>query len=268
MAAIEENFNKLLNEIETKFNNQIKQMTKDVTDGFKTVSERCLGWFKQLKVHVDKNASDIVDIRADMKSLREENNKLRKMVEDLQVDAEYKTSHAFRLQLIAYNIQESDNENVWEVLKVFLTRDLKIDENTVNQIPIRDTHRMGKKENGKVRPIVMAFLRQPDRDFILSQSKNLRNTRLSLAPHLSAKMVLRKKALLAIRKDIKDNFDKRVLAFIGYRAYKPVLLVKVQGRLVEYNESIPWNTLQFSDHVPAPDNNQMDHNQNNQDGDI
>ena len=114
----------------------------------------------------------------------------------------------------------------------------------------------------------MAFLRQPDRDFILSQSKNLRNTRLSLAPHLSAKMVLRKKALLAIRKDIKDNFDKRVLAFIGYRAYKPVLLVKVQGRLVEYNESIPWNTLQFSDHVPAPDNNQMDHNQNNQDGDI
>ena len=146
MAAIEENFNKLLNEIETKFNNQIKQMTKDVTDGFKTVSERCLGWFKQLKVHVDKNASDIVDIRADMKSLREENNKLRKMVEDLQVDAEYKTSHAFRLQLIAYNIQESDNENVWEVLKVFLTRDLKIDENTVNQIPIRDTHRMGKKK--------------------------------------------------------------------------------------------------------------------------
>ena len=239
-------------------------MTKDVTDGFKTVSDRCLGWFKQLKVHVDKNASDIIDIKADMKSLSDENKRLRKMVEELQVDAEYKTSHAFRLQLIAYNIPESENENVWEVLKVFFTRDLKIDENTVNQIPIRDTHRMGKKENGKVRPIVMAFLRQPDRDFIQSQSKNLRNTTLSLAPHLSAKMVLRKKALLAIRKDIKENYDRRVLAFIGYRAYKPVLLVKVQGRLVEYDASMPWNTLQFSDHVPAPDNNQrMDHQTNN-----
>ena len=262
-AAIMKSFN----DISDQLNAKIDGLAKNMTDGLKQVSNNCLRWFTQLKGHVDQNAADIVQIKRDVEQLkreqgdvaelRRENEQLKRQVSDLEKDAEYKTSHAFRLQLVIYNLEEEENENVWDVVRDFMVNNLRIQEQQVDHMPMRDMHRMGKKAENKVRPIVMAFLMQRDRDFTLKQAKNLRNTNLSLSPHLSSKMVDVKKGLLAIRKDIKENHDRRILAFIGYRSYRPVLLVKVAGKIQEYKRSMPINTLQHSDHQDNRDNHDM-----------
>ena len=259
---------KTFKDVSDQLNAKIDGLAKNMTDGLKIVSDNCLRWFTQLKGHVDQNAADIVQIKKDVEQLkreqgaevaqlRQENEKLKQQVSDLEKDAEYKTSHAFRLQLVIYNLEEEENENVWDVVRSFMLNNLKMQVEQVDHMPMRDMHRMGKKAENKVRPIVMAFLMQRDRDFTLKQAKNLRNTNLSLSPHLSSKMVDVKKGLLAIRKDIKENHDRRILAFIGYRSYRPVLLVKVAGKIQEYKRSMPINTLQHGDYQENRDNHGM-----------
>ena len=245
-------FKKTMNDkLVTIANNFHKHMDEQI----KGVNDACLRWFTQLKEHCDRNGNDIRALRTEFASIREENNSLKERLSALEKSDEYKTDHAFRLQLIAYNIpetdQDADREDCFFTVRDFMIQKLGISENDANYFPIRDTHRLGRKEAGNIRPIVIAFIQQQHRDFVLSRAKNLRGSTLSLQPHLSRKQLDVKKTLLAKRKDIKE-VDPRILAFIGYRRYKPLLLVKQNGRLVEFRSDMPINSLQHGDHIPQP----------------
>ena len=223
------------------------------------VQTNCRRWFEQIKGFVDTNTTEIAELKAAQQSILDENKLLRDRVEKLESDAEYKTDHAFRLQLIAYNLPEVENENPFATIRGFYINDLKIPEERVNFIAMRDCHRLGKRTPGKIRPMVVAFLMQPDRDSVLLHAKELRGTTLSLQPHLSKKQVDVKKALLAKRSLIKAR-DERILAFIAYRSYnKPVLLIKMDNRLQEFKDTMDLNQLQFSDRPPQrrPQQNNM-----------
>lgn len=263
-AKFTDTFQKGLATCTNNLNEKIKVLAdnfnKHVEDQIGIVSQRCLGWFNNLKTFIDNNATEItknangvkrnVD---DIAALRAENVELRKMIVDLQADSEYKTDHAFRLQLVLYNypekLPESEGvEDCFALVRQFMRDRLGIAEATILQMPIRDTHRLGKWNRDKIRPIVIAFTVQPHRDFVMRQAKNLRGTNFSLQPHLSAKQIAVKKALLAKRRVIKDA-NKDTLAFIGYRSYKPVLLVKVAGELTEYKDTMDPRSLQLSDNI-------------------
>ena len=225
---------------------------KHIDEQIKIVNQTCLKWFEQLKTHVDKNSAEIVTIKEEVENLKLVNATLRDKIESLERNDEYKTDHAFRLQLVAYNIPEEDEkEDCFARMQFFMRDNLGIDEAAVGQIPIRDTHRLGRKVEGKIRPIVIAFIQQQHRDFVLSKAKNLQGTDLSLQPHLSKKLQEVKKALLIKRKEIK-SVDRNILAFIGYRAYVPKLLVRRNNRLQEYKDDMPIRSLQHGEPRPAP----------------
>ena len=228
---------------------------KHLDDQIKAVSDACLRWFTQIKEQCDLNGNEIRSLKSELASIKDENNSLKERVEALEKSDEYKTDHAFRLQLIAYNVPETDQvadrEDCFLTVRDLMVNKLGIREGDANFFPIRDTHRLGRKEAGSIRPIVIAFIQQQHRDFVLSMAKNLRGTPLSLQPHLSKKQHEVKKTLLAKRKDIKD-VDPRLLAFIGYRKYKPILLVKQNNRLVEFRADMSINSLQHGDHYPQP----------------
>ena len=254
---LEENeFLAAISDVKGALNKQLQDIAgnfhKCLTDQVKILNETCLNWFNSLKQLGDDNASKIRDLRKDMNSVIQENNSLKKRVEILEAADEYKTDHAFRLQLVAYNIPETvqpvDREDCHLTIRDFFINSLEIREEDVNFIPIRDTHRLGKKQVGSIRPIVIAFCQQQHRDFVLSRAKKLKGSRLGLQPHLSKKLLDVKKVLLAKRKEIKD-YDRRVLAFISYRSYRPILLVKRQDRLVEFQDSMSFNDLQFGANI-------------------
>lgn len=245
------------NELNSKILQLAKNFNEEITKEIKTVSDTCVGWFNNLKAHIDRNSTQIAEMREEINSLKrefaEEIADLKKTSVKLEADSDYKTDHAFRLQLIAHNIPEAVgnvNEDCFAVIRNFMVNKLKIDQQSVPQLSIRDCHRLGKKDDDKIRPMVVAFLEQPHRDFVLKQAKNLYNTNFGLQPHLSKKQLDIKKILLAKRKDIK-TYDKKILAFIGYRAYRPVLLVKVQGKLQQFKDEMTRQSLQYGDLRPV-----------------
>ena len=252
-------FTAALNSFKSTMNDKLitiaNNFNKHLDDQIKSVSDACLRWFTQIKEQCDLNGTDIRSLRSELASIKDENINLKERLEALEKSDEYKTDHAFRLQLIAYNVpetdQEADREDCFLTVRDFMINKLGILEVDANFFPIRDTHRLGRKEAGSIRPIVIAFTQQQHRDFVLSKAKNLRGTPLSLQPHLSKKQHEVKKTLLAKRKDIKD-VDPRLLAFIGYRKYKPILLVKQNNRLVEFRADMSINSLQHGDHTPQP----------------
>ena len=256
-----------LGNVETTLGNKILKLAdnfnKTITEEINKVSATCLGWFNQLKGFVDTNATDIKKLGEDLQALRHDfeeekrkNSQLNSQLQKLQGELDYQTEHSYRLNLVVYNIEESaDKEDCFLTMKNFMQTQLQIEETVINQLQVRDCHRLGgQKAEGKIRPIVIAFTLQQQRDFVLKQGKNLRNTNYSIQPHLPQKMVIVKKQLLAKRKDIKRR-DHRILAFIGYRAYRPVLLVKVNGKLKEFDDNMNLAQLQYSDQFLVPSGN-------------
>ena len=240
-------------------NQQLKTLADNFNEQMNLVQTNCRRWWEQLKGFVDTNTTDIGVLKNTQQTVVQENRLLRERIEKLEADAEYKTDHAFRLQLIAYNIPEIEDENPFATIRWFFVNKLKIPQERVNYIAMRDCHRLGKRTPGKTRPMVVAFLMQPDRDSVLLQAKELRGTNLSLQPHLSKKQLEVKKALLAKRSLLKER-DERILAFIAYRMYKPILLIKIDNRLQEFKDGMNPNQLQFSDRPPPrrPSHNNMD----------
>ena len=145
-----------------------------------------------------------------------------------------------------HNVPETDNEDTHRVLTEFMVTQLHIPPQQIEYLPIRDTHRIGKVIENRTRPILVAFLVQRDRDFVLKHGKELRNTNFSIEPHLSKRQWTVKKSLLAKRATIKA-VNRNALAFIGYRSYKPVLLVKVNGQLREFKNNMDLASLQAGD---------------------
>lgn len=245
------------NELNVKITTLAANLNQVLNEEIKNVSNTCVGWFKQLKEHIEKNSTSIsknqeviTGLQKESADQKKEIADLKKLVGELVVDAEYKTEHAFRLQLVAYNIPETEEkEDCFLVIRDFMHRKLNIDQPTVQRLSLRDVHRLGKKQPDRIRPMVFAFLEQPHRDFVLKQAKHLAGSDLGLQPHLSKRQLEVKKTLLAKRKTIK-NHDRRILAFITYRAYRPILLVKVEGRLVQFSDDMRLQNLQHGDRRP------------------
>ena len=245
-------FTDIVNGIKQNFQSKIDELSHNVTEGLRQIGEQSTEFFRQLKGLIDKNASDINVINGNYQRLQRENTALngalgdlRKRIEVLERDSLYKTDHSFRLQLVAYNIPEVRGEDTFAVIRAFLVDNLQVPANNVAYMPIRDTHRIGRRQDGKIRPIVVAFCLQQDVNFVMKHAKNLRGSRMSIEPHLSAPRLAEKRMLLAKRKTIKEH-DRRILAFIGYRSYRPVLLVKRQGELESYSDNMDLRTLEYS----------------------
>ena len=237
LNSAKEEVNTRFNAVLSTFNTQFGQLTTNI----RVLMQKQDEIIKQLQ---DK----IVVLEAEIQSVKDENSTLAKMINDVSDRLDDTVDHGLRLNLIFYQIKEEPTEKYEDVIGVarkFMTDKLKIDANTVQQFLIRDCHRLGAKSSDKIRPIIIEFMRMEDCNLVLSGGKNLKFTDYSIQPHLSKRQQEVKKMLLVKRAIIKKK-DKRILAILAYRAYKPVLLVKVGEKLVEYKDTTDLSTLEFS----------------------
>ena len=163
--------------------------------------------------------------------------------------------HSRRRNIIINGKPDVVGENIHEVVKKFLVDDLHIDEAEVEHYLFRDMHRLPKAKNkdgterNLPRPIIIAFLRQGDRNAVMRKASELKDTEYSIKSDLP-------KALNSIRTKMLEERRRLKMADPGvkYRvaeiSYRPVLQ-KEDGKIPN-TERIKWTNVKFTPPVTVP----------------
>ena len=162
-------------------------------------------------------------------------------------------AHGRRLNLVFGNVPETKDEDIRQTISRVLIDSLKIPEDRVEEIILRDAHRLGRSKTSqspeipaatKPRNIIIAFLSQFDRNFVYSQAKHLKGSNISIRPDLVKEMALIRDNLLLQRQVILKH-NKKLYVQLTYRSYsKPVLLVKVANEITEFKPDMNLEILQ------------------------
>ena len=264
--------NKKTDEVRTEVKTLIRELKTELNETLKVHDDRiCTVEAKQTST--DAKVEELQKLISEQNTRMKEQDDIIARIMNQGNDRE---SHGRRNNLIFTGIDELPNEKKDQTLAALehvFTDTLKLDENTVNGFIYRDYHRLGRgkvstrKEEVPTRQdgvparqtynsaaIIVAFVRQTDRDLVFSRAKKLKNTNITMRPDLPAHLSTIRNNLLSDRKAIKE-VNKNILAMLQYRAYKPVLIVKYRGRLVKYDKlAMPINELELEDQPPdSPD---------------
>ena len=98
---------------------------------------------------------------------------------------------------------EDERENTEEVLRDFLETELG--HKDAKSVEIQIVHRLGKKKEGKPRPIIARFLRYKDCEEILTLGSRLRGTNFKMYQDLPYEVVARMRKQMDTYKKARQN---------------------------------------------------------------
>lgn len=124
-------------------------------------------------------------ISLEMVKIREDNDKLRSTVAELQ-------SQSLQNNLVFYGIYDKPGENTEQLVKSFIFDMLNVN----RSIDLSTAYRMNTQR--KPRPIVVKFERYKDKEHIRSVAKRLKGTPFGISEHFSREVLKERKRLLPI----------------------------------------------------------------------
>ena len=114
-------------------------------------------------------------------------------------------ARSMRDNIVFYNIPESSQENVLQVVRDFLKTEMRIGDNEASKISFERVHRMGQKDRTGNRAIV-AKVNNEGRQIIFRNARNLdRRKNYGVSEQLPRELAERKKQLLPQYKDARRN---------------------------------------------------------------
>ena len=133
---------------------------------------------------MDEQTAEIQSLKADLKRLQAENEKLKPALKEAQENLVALENYTRQENLRFMNISESRGENCQDIIYDVLENDLKMD---IQDIRFHAVHRVGKPQsNGatpvRPRPIIARFAVREDRDAV----SNVKNRLKSSARHSEA----------------------------------------------------------------------------------
>lgn len=150
----------------------------------------------------------------------EESIKLNAQMKEEILDLQCRS---MRDNLLFYNIKEAQNKETEDCVRIIqdiCSSELEI----MEDVSIERAHRIGKRESGKIRPIVVKFTRFPQRELVRKSAYKLKNTDLSISEQFPREIQDRRKQLLPVLKQAKANNRKTVFVkdklFIDGRLYR------------------------------------------------
>ena len=179
---------------------------------------------KQLEASLEFAYTSIKELREKKAVQDEAINELKKGVKSLTKQAAYEKERAIKLEshsrrnnLNFFNIPEKKDEsfeNSETILRNFMVAELKISKD-VDDISFERVHRIGKSSptESKPRPLIAKFTYHKDKEFVLSQAKNLRDTKFTVARDFPREIVDRRKLLLPTLKDAKKKGHTATLVY-------------------------------------------------------
>ena len=208
-----------------------------------------------LKASIEFNESAIIDIKTKVVPALEAqlSANLNKVKADLTVTIDKNTEsivsqegHSRRKNIIINGQKEDKDEVAEEVVREFFVSDMKIDRETVDQYIFRDVHRLPKSKKAKPeapRPLIVAFVRQKDRNEVMRNAYQLKNSDHSIKSdlpkalnELRGKMLGERKRLQAANRGTKYR--------VAEKSYRPVL--QRSNGVVEGTTKIKWADIAFT----------------------
>ena len=259
-SELDEKFEKFQNEMRSLF----QKLDDSIDEKINKLDDKFSNRFEELKTEIGTLKADIevntVDIGAINETLAEQekaiefnNNQIiesdekrRKDIKKLEKSVDDKIKlldqklmllekHDRKYNLLIYGINEDAGEKLYDKMRRFFVNDLGIEEERAQRIHFVNGHRYPTKSSGP-NPIILRFSCWDDRELVLSQAKNLLNTRKRILTDLPVPMKLERDRLakaafkirkenglqtrirdkgldlyLEVRKDRKDNWVRRVV---------------------------------------------------------
>ena len=139
-----------------------------------------------------------------------------------------------RLNVVVSNLPVNENLSCVENVENFFTDKLKIPEEKVQSFIYRNVHYLDREDKGKGRSLIVAFLRQNDRDFVMSRGKELKGTQISLKQNYSPETRAKKDEMLILKKSLSNQ---GMTCRVVERSHKPVLQIRDRnGKWNRYEE--------------------------------
>ena len=145
------------------------------------------------------------DTNMKLRNLEEKNLKLGARIKEVEDQHLYLEAYSRRENLKFENIPEDDagREDTELVLRSFLEREFGYKD--AASVEIQRVHRLGKKKEGKPRPILAKFLRFKDCQSMLTLGPRLRETNYKMYQDLPFQIVERRRAQIDIFKKARRN---------------------------------------------------------------
>lgn len=109
---------------------------------------------------------------------------------------------ALRKNLIFHGIPTNEKENEKETARNFMSTNLKISKDDVEDIMIEEAVRIGLRK-GTSRALLVKFLLKPDRDFVKKSAFNLAGTQFGVSEHFPLEVEQRRRLLYPLKKPLK-----------------------------------------------------------------
>lgn len=236
---------------EEKHNQLMEAITNVKSDLTDTINNKFQDFEETVGLRLDQFDRDLASVDARckqtedrMSSLEEERREDKQCIEALVNRVIYLEDHGKRLNLKLFGVPYAANENLRLIVNNFLIDSLGLDRAWVESLCFRDFHRLREYKNE--RGIILAFLKQEDRNEVYGRAYKLKGTKLVLKVDLSQTTMDEQNRLLTIRKEIR-RINPTALAVLTYRSYKPILLVKHQGNVGAYKDTMIIQDLQEGD---------------------
>lgn len=171
------------------------------------------------------------DLQASVKTLTQglqnitaENKLMKETILDIQ-------TRSMRDNLIFSGIPETTPDNPEQLIKNFMSTQLQIPSETVENITFHRVHRLGKQDSNRPRPIIAKFEHYQQKELVQSKGKLLKNTNYGMNNQFPREINERRKALYPI---LKDNRAK------NKRAVLVVDKLYIDGQLYRSLGTTPW----------------------------
>ena len=133
-----------------------------------------------------------------IEELKKENANLKEHLKDVEQNVDRQEQYSRRNCLLIHGIKEERNENTDDIVVKFIQDDLQEE---INFEDLDRTHRIGKVNNGKSRPIIVKFARYIVRKKIFHNKRKLKGKNTSITESLT---MLRVKKL----NEARDLYDR------------------------------------------------------------
>ena len=222
-----------VNEIKAKIdahpNDQLKESIEFLDDEVKT---RLL---PELKSSMESNVNRV---KADL-TVKVDQNSVK------IVDQE---GHSRRRNIIINGVREEANEEIGTVVQNFLVRSMKFSDDVVNQFLYRDMHRLPRSKHATAespKPIIVAFIRQCDRNTVIRNAFNLKGSDFSIKSDLPKHLNDLRGKMLAERKRLKE-MNPTVNYRVNEKNYRPNLQFSNSTVKVHGVDRAKWVDIKFT----------------------
>ena len=204
-------------EIQNQIDTHKKEIQATIT---KQVAEAVAEATEQLR-------SDYAEMERNYELLKSDHQKMLKR----SIDAEDRSR---RLNMVIRGLKEEDDTPPEKLVSDFFAEKLNVPSEVVKSFQFRNIHFLGKPQQNKDRSIIVAFLKQTDRNYIMRRGYLLKDSNITMKSNYSPETTAVKDNLMMIRKKLNNDGSGRRFRVVDIKYYPTLQMETAKGKWSNY----------------------------------